>query len=115
MPGVATVATPQGKHLAKNLIFLSEGKAPRAFRYVAKGFMTTIGRNKAIAQVGSLKLGGFIAWLAWRLVPVYFLIGFKNPMAVLLQWIWSYGTYIKGARLITNKNWRTHTSPKPEA
>ena len=115
LPGLAPVASQQGKHLAKNLRLLAAGKTPKPFRYIDKGFMATIGRNKAIAEVGKLKLTGFIAWLAWLLVHVYFLIGFKNRVAVLLQWVWSYFTYNKAARLITNRDWRTHTGPKSDA
>lgn len=115
LPGLAPVATQQGRHLAKNLNLIALGKAPKAFQYVDKGFMATIGRNKAIAQVGSLKLSGFIAWLAWLVIHVYFLIGFKNRVAVILQWIWSYVTYNKGARLITSKDWQTHSETKPQA
>ncbi|RYZ73729.1 MAG: NAD(P)/FAD-dependent oxidoreductase, partial [Proteobacteria bacterium] len=114
LPGLAPVATQQGRHLAKNIKAMVAGKTPKPFRYIDKGFMATIGRNKAIAEVGKLKLKGFIAWMAWLLVHVYFLIGFKNRVAVLLQWIWSYFTHNKGARLITNRDWRTHTGPESE-
>ncbi len=112
LPGLAPVATQQGRHLASNIKLLTKRKQTRPFHYVDKGFMATIGRNKAIAQIGSLRLRGFIAWLAWLVVHIYFLIGFKNRMAVLMLWIWSYVTYNKGARLITNRDWRTHSAPK---
>lgn len=115
LPGLAPVASQQGKHLARNIRAMVAGKTPKPFRYVDKGFMATVGRNKAIAEVHALKLTGFIAWLAWLVVHIYFLIGFKNRVAVALQWMWSYFTYNKGARLITERDWRTHTGPQSQA
>lgn len=108
LPGLAPVASQQGKYVARRIIGKEKGKEIDPFHYVDKGFMATVGRNKAIAQVGHIKLAGFIAWLAWLLVHIYYLIGFKNRVAVLFQWCWSYVTYKKGARLITQKEWRTH-------
>jgi NADH dehydrogenase len=64
--------------------------------------MATIGRKAAVAQIGALKLTGFLAWLAWLLVHLIFLIGFRNKIAVLLQWAYSYFTYKRGARIITH-------------
>ena len=77
------------------------GGARQPFRYRDKGNMATIGRSAAIAEMGSLKLTGFPAWLAWLFVHLIFLIGFRNRAAVLLDWIWNYFTYGRGARLIT--------------
>jgi NADH dehydrogenase len=71
------------------------------FRYHDKGSMATIGRARAIAQIGNTKLTGFTAWLAWLFVHILFLIGFRNRLLVLIQWAWAYFTYDRGARLIT--------------
>ncbi len=76
-------------------------KAPKPFRYVDKGSMATIGRSRAIVQTGPLRFSGFTAWMAWLLVHVWFLIGFRNRMVVMATWFWSYVTYGRGARLIT--------------
>jgi NADH dehydrogenase len=72
-----------------------------AFRYWDKGTMATIGRSAAVAVTGPLKMHGFLAWVAWLVVHLVFLIGFRNKAAVLLQWAYSYFTYKRGARIIT--------------
>ena len=78
------------------------GSAERpAFRYRDKGNLATIGRSAGIAQIGQLKLKGFPAWLAWLIVHLIFLIGFRNKIAVLVSWTYSYFTYKLGARIIT--------------
>jgi NADH dehydrogenase len=103
LPGLAPVATQQGRAAAKN-IRRTLAREPRApFRYRDKGTMATIGRGSAIAEVGELKLQGFLAWLAWLFVHILFLIGFRNRLLVLLQWAWSYLTWQRGARLITGE------------
>ena len=71
------------------------------FHYFDKGNMATIGRSRAIAEIGKLHLTGWIAWMAWLLIHIFFLIGFRNRAIVLFQWAWSYFTYQRGARLIT--------------
>src|SRR6202165_752138 len=71
------------------------------FHYWDKGSLATIGRAAAIAQFGKLHISGFIAWLSWLFVHIFFLIGFRNRLIVLIQWAWSYFTYERGARLIT--------------
>ena len=68
--------------------------------------MATIGRSRAVATTGRLRFTGFIAWMAWLLVHIYFLVGFKNRLFVVLQWAWSYLTFGRGARLIVSRNWR---------
>ena len=70
--------------------------------------MATIGRSRAIVEVGSIKVTGFIAWMMWLLVHIYFLTGFRNRTLVVLQWGWSYLSFRRGARLIVNKQWRQH-------
>ena len=72
------------------------------FKYWDKGTMATIGRSAAVAWIGRLKISGYPAWLAWLFVHLIFLIGFRNRLAVLLQWTYSYFAYKRGARIITN-------------
>jgi NADH dehydrogenase len=86
--------------LIKNELLLS-GKSPRPpFQYRDKGSMATIGRSAAVATMGRFEFSGFPAWLAWLGVHLIFLIGFRNKMAVLLQWAYAYCTYKRGARII---------------
>lgn len=101
LPGVSPVAMQMGRYVARLISEGSEGKAREPFRYVDKGSMATIGRSRAIAQMGSMKLTGTLAWLAWLLVHIWYLIGFRNRLLVLFDWAWSYFTYRRGARLIT--------------
>lgn len=68
--------------------------------------MATIGRNRALAQSGRLKMTGFIAWIAWFFIHILYLVGFKNRVAVMTQWVWSYLFSKRGARLITSNEWR---------
>jgi NADH dehydrogenase len=101
LPGVATVAKQQAKYVAKLLTQRSRGGAPEPFRYRDPGSMATIGRNRAVAQIGGLQFSGFLAWLLWSLAHIYFLIGFRSRLAVALSWTWSYVTFDRGIRLIT--------------
>lgn len=106
LPGLAPVAIQQGEHAAKNIILLSMNEAPVEFEYTDKGQMATIGRKLAVMEFKGIKARGLIAWLAWLLVHIYYLIGFKNRLFVLMQWTWSYMTFSRGARLITKKDWK---------
>jgi NADH:ubiquinone reductase (H+-translocating) len=102
LPGLAPVAKQQGAYVARVLRARLAGKPPPApFRYRNYGAMATIGRRAAVADFGWLKLDGTLAWLMWGLVHVSFLIGFRNRLVVMLDWIWSYVTFQSGARLIT--------------
>jgi len=100
LPGIAPVAIQQGKYVGKAIKRLFKEKEIRPFSYVDKGHMATIGRSKAIAQIGKLRFGGTIAWYLWVFIHIYFLIGFRNRVSVFLQWLWSYLTYKRGARII---------------
>ena len=100
-PGVAQVAMQQGTWAAANIVRAIEGKPARAFRYRDLGNMATIGRNSAVADIRGLRLTGFVAWLAWAVVHILNLIGFRNRVLVALQWLWDYLTFQRGARLIT--------------
>ena len=71
------------------------------FRYRDKGMLATIGRGSAVAKIGPIKASGFFAWLLWLFVHIFFLIGFRNRLIVMIQWAWSYFTFDRGARLIT--------------
>jgi NADH dehydrogenase len=101
LPGVSPVAMQMGRHVARIIARGVPPEAREAFAYVDKGAMATIGRSRAIAQMGKLKLSGFVAWLAWLLVHIWYLIGFRNRLLVMFDWAMSYFTYRRGARLIT--------------
>jgi NADH:ubiquinone reductase (H+-translocating) len=101
LPGVAQVAMQQGAWAAANIVRAIEGQPAHPFRYRDLGNMATIGRNSAVADIRGLRLTGFVAWLAWAVVHILNLIGFRNRVLVALQWLWSYLTLQRGARLIT--------------
>jgi NADH:ubiquinone reductase (H+-translocating) len=103
LPGVSPVAMQMGRLVARNIQNSIAGRPYQHFRYFDKGNMATIGRKAAIAEIGKLHMSGFIAWLAWLGVHIFFLIGFRNRFAVLFNWAWSYFTYQRGARLITGR------------
>jgi len=101
VPGVAPAAIQAGQHTAKNLARAVEGQPLRAFKYRDKGSLATIGRAAAVADLGRFHFGGFFAWMAWLLIHIFFLIGFRNRFLVITQWAWAYVTYQRSARLIT--------------
>jgi len=103
VPGVAPAAKQMGRHAARNILRAVRGLPHAPFRYRDAGSLATIGRAAAVAEFGRLKLSGFIAWLAWLLVHIYFLIGFRNRLLVMLQWAWLYLRHDSGARLITGE------------
>ncbi len=103
LPGVSPVAMQMGRCVARNIQNDLNGKPREQFRYVDKGSMATIGRKAAIAHVGKLKLSGLLAWLFWLALHIWFLIGFRNRLVVMINWAWSYLTYQRGARLITGR------------
>lgn len=107
--GLCPAAIQEGKHAAANILADLKGKKRKPFRYLDKGTMATIGRSFGIVQTKSLKLGGFVAWLGWLFVHIFYLIGFRNRLIVFIQWAWSYVTLSRGARLITSREWRTHS------
>jgi NADH dehydrogenase len=105
LPGVAPVAKQQGAYVARVIAARLVGKAPPApFRYRNVGNLATIGRREAVVDFGWLRLTGRIAWLVWGIAHIYFLIGFRNRVAVAIDWLWSYLTYQRGARLITGED-----------
>jgi NADH:ubiquinone reductase (H+-translocating) len=110
LPGVSPVAMQQGRHAARNILGMIDGRKPQRFRYWNKGSMATIGRNKAVADLNYVHLSGLPAWMVWLFIHIIFLVGFRNRIAVLIQWAWSYLTFNKGARLIT-RNFQAETRP----
>jgi NADH dehydrogenase len=101
VPGLAAAATQQGKAAAENILRDLRGEARLPFRYNDRGSMATIGYHRAVAEFGNKKLSGFIAWLMWSLVHVFLLIGFRNRVTVMTQWVWAYLTRRGSSPLIT--------------
>lgn len=102
LPGVAPVAKQEGHYVAKTIRARTAGKpAPGPFQYKDPGNLATIGRRAAVAQFGRLHMSGFPAWLLWSMAHIYFLIGFRSRIIVSLDWLVSYFTFGRGARLIT--------------
>ena len=105
LPGVAPVAKQQGAYVARVIAARLAGKPPPvAFRYRDFGNLATIGRREAVVNFSRVRLTGRFAWLLWGVAHIYFLIGFRNRVAVALDWLWSYATYQRGARLITGQD-----------
>lgn len=109
VPGVAPAAIQEAGHAAQNVLRTIRGEARRPFRYFDKGSLATIGRAAGVAEIGRLKLSGWIAWTAWLFIHIFFLIGFRNRFVVFFSWAWSYFTYDRGARLITGLD--AHAQP----
>jgi NADH dehydrogenase len=101
LPGVAPVAKQQGQYVANLLLARRKGQVVKPFRYRDFGSLATVGRSRAVVQMGRLKIKGFIAWLLWSVAHIYFLIGFRNRLVVATNWLWSYVTFQRGTRLIT--------------
>ena len=100
-PQLAPVAIQQGRHAARQILRLQSGRSSRPFRYRDKGTMATIGRGAAVAQLPlGLHFSGFVAWLLWLFLHLFYLVGFRNRATVMLDWAWSYVTYDRASRLI---------------
>ena len=119
LPGVASYAIQQGRYVARQIVREISGRSRLPFVPRDKGMMATIGRAFAVVQVRSFRFSGFVAWLTWLLVHIFYLIGFRNRVMVLFQWAWSYMTFRRGSRLITNRDWRSSgdraSGPRPPA
>jgi NADH dehydrogenase len=102
VPGVAPAANQEGKLAARNVRRLIRGEETKPFRYRNKGDLATIGRSRAIADFGKVRITGRPAWLLWLVVHIMYLVGFRNRISVLIQWAYAYFTYQRGVRLITN-------------
>ncbi len=105
LPMLAPVAIQQAKLLAENIIRLQDGKPMKPFKYVDKGTMATIGRNKAVIDMPfNLTIGGFFGWFIWMFIHLFSIIGFRRKLLVFSNWIWNYFTYNQGNRLIIKKD-----------
>jgi len=102
VPGVAPAAMQEGRHAARQILADIDGRTRSPFRYRDKGALATIGRARAVADLPRLRFTGFAAWLAWLGIHIFFLIGFRNRVFVLLSWAWNYATFRRGARIITH-------------
>ena len=100
VPGIAPAAKQMGRHAALNILNSLRKKRNQAFRYKDVGMLATIGRNSAVAVLGRLHLSGYPAWLLWLLAHIYFLIGFRNRIVVLIDWAWAYWTFERNARIV---------------
>lgn len=103
-PMLAQVAIQQGKNLANNLVSFNKNKGLQSFFYKDKGTMATIGRNKAVADIGKWHITGFFAWVIWMTVHLMFLMGFRNKLIVFINWVYSYFTYDRGTRIILKRH-----------
>ena len=108
VPGLAPAAKQMGSHVANGIMARLAGQSLRPFHYRDLGELATVGRRAAVVEIGGLRITGFIGWLFWSFVHIYFLIGVRNRVMVAMTWLWSYITFQRGARLIT-------TTPKPSA
>jgi NADH dehydrogenase len=115
LPGVAPVAMQQGRYVASCISADLASRERKPFRYLDKGMMATIGRSRAVLQFGRIRMTGYPAWLAWIFVHIWYLVGFRNRAVVLFEWMWSYLTYKRGARLITEREDEPLLKPKPTA
>jgi NADH dehydrogenase len=104
LPGIAPVAIQEGEYIAKLIKQRLQGKTIAPFRYSDAGNLAVIGQNRAVVNLGSVKLSGFLAWLIWVFAHIYYLIEFDNKLVVMVQWAWNYITMGRGARLITGQN-----------
>jgi len=109
LPGVAQTAIQQGKYVAEVIVSKIQPNHRKPFMYNDKGIVATIGRAKAIALIGSVKISGVIAWLLWAVIHVVSLIGFRNQIRVMTEWVWYYFTYKPGARLIIRSKMKKDT------
>lgn len=109
LPCLSPVAIQQGECIAKNILIDIKGKKRKDFSYFDKGQMATIGKSRAIVEIGRLTISGFPAWLTWLFVHIYFITGFNNRIMIFIKWMISYMTNKKGARIIYNQDWEFYT------
>ncbi|HTR02777.1 MAG TPA: NAD(P)/FAD-dependent oxidoreductase [Thermoanaerobaculia bacterium] len=101
LPGLSPVALQMGRAAARSILRTLAGRPRETFHYVDKGTMAVIGRAAAVAEIAGFRVSGFAAWLLWCFVHIFYLIGFRNRLIVMMEWAWAYVTYQRGARLIT--------------
>lgn len=104
LPGVSPVAITEGRYVAKTILKREKSKPIKPYKYFDKGKLATIGRSKAVTDFGFIRFSGFFAWLIWVFVHIFFLIGFKNKIIVMIEWIIAYFTHQKSARLIISES-----------
>ena len=92
----------------KNILLEINGEQKKPYNYIDKGQAATIGRSKAVVETRKLEYGGFLAWLTWIGIHIYYLTGFKNRLFVIISWAWSHLTFSRGARLIIPKKWQIY-------
>jgi len=114
VPGVAPAAIQMGKFAARQIKRAVEGKPREKFEYLDKGSLATIGRSRAVGELGKIHISGYFAWLAWLFIHLLFLVGFRNRLFVMSEWAWAYLTYNHSARLITEPGERDRAE-KPKA
>ena len=102
LPGLAPVAMQQGRYAGRLVRNRLAGRKTPPFRYRDKGNLATIGRAAAVAEIKGLELGGFLAWITWLVVHLWYLVGFQNRLLVVVRWSFSFVTHGRGARLITD-------------
>lgn len=102
-PMVAQVAIQQGKNVANNLRLSLENKPMKGFNYKDLGSMATIGRNRAVAEFSGMRMSGYLAWMAWMIVHLMSLLGFRNKLVVFINWFYRYFTYERGTRIIIKR------------
>lgn len=114
-PGVAQTAIQQGRQLAHNLMQLSREKPMKPFHFTNRGTIATIGRNKAVANfVGNIRAGGWLAWFAWWVVHIYYLVGFRNKLGTLANWVLNYFSFQYSSRLIVRPFVRANDTQEQE-
>ena len=102
LPGVSPPAMQEGRHAARNILETLAGGKPMPFVYWDKGNLATIGRNRAVADLPyRIRFGGFVAWVLWAVVHIFYLVGYRSRLAVMGEWLWNYVTFYRGSRLIT--------------
>jgi NADH dehydrogenase len=111
LPGIAPVAIQQGRTAAENIMRSVRGLPRVAFRYQDRGMLAVIGRRRGVGIVFGAHVSGFMAWLLWALVHIAYLIGFRNRVAVMTEWLWNYVTFKRGARVIEG----LHPTREPRA
>jgi len=111
LPGLAPVAMQQGRYVAKLIDRQTLPEQRQPFSYADRGMLATIGRAKAVAQIGRLHVSGLLAWLLWCVVHIFFLIGLRSRVRVMSEWIWYYVTFKPGARLLFEQPARPHNKP----
>jgi NADH dehydrogenase len=111
VPGIAPAAKQMGRHAARNILAALAGRPAAPFRYRDYGQLATIGRSKAVALFGRVRLWGWLAWITWLAAHIYFLIGFRNRLVVMIDWAWAYWTFERSARVVIDAKGKVAAAP----